>query len=242
MAAGDCDTPARAVGSSASAPTAIRRTTSSPPGLQGPSLLSFAQGAASSGVSVTRVRSTQERINEILEVGGQRADSLSLHIRSPRRASIMSVGRMPPSSGHVGEPDERTSFAVAGNTMNYQSTQTTSNLRSRQPPPTSAMDPASQHGGTTQGTEEKKHWVWDSLDGFWSFELENKGSVARDHLAVGMFYVASYSLACMYPGNHGANTEAVRRTHISCLAANIPRIYLDRDSDHPTIPSQHAPR
>lgn len=134
----------------------------------------------------------------IIQVGRQRAGSLhtSSQGRSPRRSSIMPSERDSPwpdqAQDQVDEPDERTSFRIAGNTVNYQGTQTSASLRSRQPPPQPDMTPAGQNGNTTH--EEKKHWLWHHFDGLWSIELENTGSVARDHLAVGMFDPLACSL------------------------------------------------
>ncbi|KAI8950473.1 hypothetical protein F4801DRAFT_341951 [Xylaria longipes] len=115
---------------------------------------------------------------------------MSLQGRSPGRISTMPPEHALPSSDHVDEPDESTSFAVAGNTMNYQGTQTTSSLRSRQPPLAPDMDAMSRNGSIPQDAEEKKHWLWSYFDGIWSFELENKGSVARDHLALERTFLA----------------------------------------------------
>ncbi|KAI1148860.1 hypothetical protein F4825DRAFT_464565 [Nemania diffusa] len=152
------------------------------------------RGFLSSGGSLPRPQSTQERISDILEVGRQRAGSLhtSSQGRSPRRSSIMPSERDSPwpdqAQDQVDEPDERTSFRIAGNTVNYQGTQTSASLRSRQPPPQPDMTPAGQNGNTTH--EEKKHWLWHHFDGLWSIELENTGSVARDHLAVERTFLA----------------------------------------------------
>ncbi|KAI0535492.1 hypothetical protein GGR58DRAFT_504233 [Xylaria digitata] len=186
MASGDVPSPA-----TRSLPVTIRRTASSQSALQpqqsGPLSL---RSAASSATSVSGWQSTQDRLNEILEVGRQRASTMNLQGLSPGRSPIMPSERVPPSSDRVDEPDERTSFVAARNTMNYQSTQTTSSLRSRQPVQPE-IDPAGHNGSAAHDAdadaEEKKHWLWNSLDGVWSFELENKGSVARDHLAVGTF-------------------------------------------------------
>ncbi|RWA07208.1 hypothetical protein EKO27_g7899 [Xylaria grammica] len=184
MASGGPSTPARS-----SSPVTIRRTASTQSALHGQSVPLSSRSAASSATSVPGWQSTQDRLNEILEVGRQRADSMNLQRRSPRRSLIMPSDRVPPSSDDVDEPNERTNFGAVGNTMNYQSTQTTSSLRSRQPvqPEANPANPANPNGSTAHDAEEKKHWLWSSLDGIWSFELENKGSVARDHLAVGMF-------------------------------------------------------
>ncbi|KAI1737930.1 hypothetical protein F4680DRAFT_202734 [Xylaria scruposa] len=188
MAAGERSRSAASIG--ASSPTAIGMTTSSQSGLQGQSVLSNAQGGASPRASIFRQQSREERLNEILEVGRQRADSMSLQGNSLRRSSTMPSERVFPSPDHVDEPDESTSLAVAGDTMNYQGTQTTTNLRSRQPPPAPGMDPAGRDRSVSQGVEEKKHWLWSYFDGIWSIELENKGSVARDHLALERTFLA----------------------------------------------------
>ncbi|KAI0544058.1 hypothetical protein F4679DRAFT_577159 [Xylaria curta] len=176
-------------------PKSVKRRATSHVGmrwLQGQPVLSNAQGGASPRGSIFRQQSREERLNEILEVGRQRADSMSLQGNSLRRSSIMPSERVFPSPDHVDEPDESTSLATAGDTMNYQGTQTTTNLRSRQPPLAPGMDPAgrNQNRSVSQGVEEKKHWLWSYFDGIWSIELENKGSVARDHLALERTFLA----------------------------------------------------
>ncbi|KAF2964393.1 hypothetical protein GQX73_g9188 [Xylaria multiplex] len=259
MASGDAPSPAAPFSpSSPSSPLTIRRTASSQSVLQaqqsGPLSL---QSAASSATSASGWQSTQDRLNEILEVRPARlltslaittsekpsykkllappprstpslrvmlhADGIILlhalssspasvpsgelaklanHLNfylglSPGRTPIMPSERVPALSDHGDEPDERTSFVAARNTMNYQSTQTASSLRSRQPVQPE-VDPAGHNGSAARDAdadanadaEEKRHWLWNSLDGVWSFELENKGSVARDHLAVERTFLA----------------------------------------------------
>ncbi|KAI0855805.1 hypothetical protein F4860DRAFT_446915 [Xylaria cubensis] len=115
---------------------------------------------------------------------------MSLPGGSLRRSSIMPSEHVFSSPDHVDEPDENTSLAMARDTMDYQGTQTTTNLRSRQPPLAPGMDPAGRNRSASQGVEEKKHWLWSYFDGIWSIELENKGSVARDHLALERTFLA----------------------------------------------------
>ncbi|KAI0466987.1 hypothetical protein F4859DRAFT_518606 [Xylaria cf. heliscus] len=177
-----------AAGERSRSAASIGRTTSSRSGLQGQSVLSTAQDGTSPRGSLPRQQSREERLSEILEVGRQRADSMSLQGRSPTQTPNMPSERVPSSSDHVDEPDESTSFAIAKNVMNYQGTQTTSSLRSRQPPLPPDADPASR--SIHQDAEQKKHWLWSYCDGIWSIELENKGSVARDHLALERTFLA----------------------------------------------------
>lgn len=106
--------------------------------------------------------------------------------------------RPPPSSGHTDEPDERTSFGIANNTMNYQSTQSLPSLRGRRLSSRSAANLAN-HTETIHEAGEKKSGIWSYFDGIWSIELENTGSVARDHLAVGTFESSIYSWSYVSP-------------------------------------------
>ncbi|KAI1311457.1 hypothetical protein F5Y03DRAFT_307630 [Xylaria venustula] len=174
-----------------SSPGALRRTVSAQSTLQSQSqpapfaLLS----ATSPGASVTGRQTSQDRLNNILEVGIRRASSMSLQDFSPRQTPIMSSERVSPLRESLDEPDETTSIATARNTMNYQSTQTTSNLRVRQPSSRSETNISSRDTNATPESE-KKHWFWETFDGLWSIELENKGSVARDHLAVERTFLA----------------------------------------------------
>ncbi|KAI1162574.1 hypothetical protein F5B18DRAFT_373808 [Nemania serpens] len=189
MTSGDSPRPARMVGPSS--PVTIRRTSSSQSGLQERlAAPSNVRSAASSGTSIPRQQSTQERISEILEVGSQRASSMYLQGRSPRRISIMPSERDPPFPNHADEPDERTNLARANNTMNYRSTQTTPSLRGYQPSPQPEPSPAGRNGSTAFDGKTKRHWLWDHLDSIWSIELDNTGSVARDHLALERTFLA----------------------------------------------------
>ncbi|KAI2626336.1 hypothetical protein GGS21DRAFT_529948 [Xylaria nigripes] len=145
------------------------------------------QTPASPGASVpTRRRSGQQRLNDILQVATQRADSMNL-----RGATTMSSDRLHSLAVGADEPDERTSIVPARNPIDYQSTRASSaaSVRNRQPYVRPEAGSGAGNGTAPPHVEKNKHWL-GHLDGIWSIELENKGSVARDHLAVERTFLA----------------------------------------------------
>lgn len=79
-------------------------------------------------------------------------------------------------------------------------------------------------------------WFRRVAEKYGTLELDNKGSVARDHLALGTLQSPTHTHTLI--GCSMAPTSNRHRTHIPRLAPDIPLIRLHRHRSNPIVPSQ----
>ena len=97
---------------------------------------------------------------------------------------------------------------------------------------TKTQEQEQQNGNVEEEKEEHDSWWKALVEKYGSVELENKGSVARDHLALGTstHRHASFPLSQLL---------SEPRTHLPGLAAHLTVLRQHRDSSNPALPSQH---
>lgn len=98
--------------------------------------------------------------------------------------------------------------------------------------------------GTQEEESEKEGWWRGFVEKYGSVELENKGSVARDHLALGECRRARFTFTFTFTHRQlvfqaSRANDIPRRTHLPSLAPHLPLLRLHRNRSNPTVPPQH---
>ena len=182
--------------------------------------------------------------------------------RSPRApASPAFSPRTNPSNSRPipedSSADEMTGIMSRGSDLNYQAlnsanfngsvarSRKASARGSRRSRPASQQSDAYQPGlnmgyaRETQLDGRSPSWWKSQLEKFQSVELENTGSVARDHLAIGTVHPTPV------PPSHLGERHTdmlICRANIPRLATNVARIRFHRYRRHPALPTQHISR
>jgi hypothetical protein len=156
-------------------------------------------------------------------------------VLSPEQSMRILEHEGPSMEGHESSADENTAIVrrESNKVNDYQST-----LRGRSSQQNMRrLGPERRTPAAPQNTDtDEQSWWKKQVEKYGSIELENKGSVARDHLALGMQLVVELQERYML----ALRTDmALHRTYILGLAPHFTRVCLDRHSCHSIISTEY---
>jgi hypothetical protein len=191
-----------------------------------------------------RSNTSQSRIDDILDTARRRSIALGdpAH-REPIMLSPQQSMRISEVEAHAGDgpessADDQTPIVRRESSKrgDYQSTGSSlrnrnSEAAARRPGPDRRTHPAQPD----TEPEQEQSWWKKQVEKYGSIELENKGSVARDHLALGTsLFLYHYFKICPVP-----RLRSLHRTYIFSMAPNLSCVCLYRYSCHTTLPSKY---
>ncbi|KAM6488514.1 hypothetical protein HDV62DRAFT_29990 [Trichoderma sp. SZMC 28011] len=185
-----------------------------------------------------RRQSADERINNILETALQRAETMD-----PASLSLLQKG-----SSHNSSPNYGASgTATRGVLQDYQAVPTSDESDATRPRKVSYSDAAKKAGNhaksqsslrqrngvsgsedTRSPTKAKSSWTKETFRKFQSLQLENKGSVARDHLALERTFLAWLRTSLAFASIGVAVTQLFRLNTDNASASDFDHTRLQK--------------
>ena len=177
------------------------------------SILKKRQSEEATAMAGTSAEGPRQRTTESTPITSSSQNSADYSSISPAQCRDASQVQASGSQRNGAATQEGTTSSVAGSA------------------PQKRTGSAEQRAEETEGSEAG--WWSQFWEKWGSVELENKGSVARDHLALG-------TRLCPVARTASARQRLMvcNRTHVSSLAAHKSELCFHRDSYHAALPPQ----
>ncbi|KAL7935046.1 hypothetical protein V8C35DRAFT_321664 [Trichoderma chlorosporum] len=193
-----------------------------------------------------RRQSTDERINTILEV--RRGHPLLTALQRAETMDPASLSLLQKGSSHNSSPNYGASGVISRETpQSYQAVPTSDDSDAIRPRKVSYSDTARKDGSHAKGqnslrqrngvsgsedtrtpTKTKSSWTKETFRKFQSLQLENKGSVARDHLALERTFLAWLRTSLAFASIGVAVTQLFRLNTGNASASDFDHTKLQK--------------